>query len=189
MLGILERSGIGKPIESQGAKAVGELWDTRVQRNEELLRVIREDVHSERLLQITREDAARGRMSQPVVVQKGGDVDFLLNPRFAVEQLKPDDTVKLRAVDNMSWAPQAQSGADRLSWRELREHSVNGRTVPLEKLKHETLDELVLAMTMHVKKIGVPGLWKADIDAAYRRVPVAPEHRWACGVALVAKEG
>ncbi len=30
----------------------------------------------------------------------------------------------------------------------------------------------------------VPGLWKADIDAAFRRIPVRPEHRWACGVAF-----
>ena len=26
--------------------------------------------------------------------------------------------------------------------------------------------------------------WKADIDAAYRRVPIQPDHRWAAGVAF-----
>ena len=31
----------------------------------------------------------------------------------------------------------------------------------------------------------VPGLWKADIDAAFRRIPVRPEHRWACGIAFM----
>ena len=26
------------------------------------------------------------------------------------------------------------------------------------------------------------GWWQADIDAAFRRIPVAAKHRWACGV-------
>ena len=30
----------------------------------------------------------------------------------------------------------------------------------------------------------IPGLFKADIDAAFRRIPVKPAHRWACGVAF-----
>ncbi len=31
-----------------------------------------------------------------------------------------------------------------------------------------------------------PGLCaQEDIDAAFRRIPIAPEHRWACGVAFV----
>ena len=31
-----------------------------------------------------------------------------------------------------------------------------------------------------------PSLWKADIDSAFRRVPVAPEERGLCGVVFVA---
>ena len=27
-------------------------------------------------------------------------------------------------------------------------------------------------------------MFKADIDAAFRRIPVKPAHRWACGVAF-----
>ena len=30
-----------------------------------------------------------------------------------------------------------------------------------------------------------PGLWKADIDGAFRRIPVRPEHRWATAVAYM----
>ena len=30
--------------------------------------------------------------------------------------------------------------------------------------------------------VQVPGLWKADIDGAFRRIPVRPEHRWATTV-------
>ena len=28
----------------------------------------------------------------------------------------------------------------------------------------------------------VPGLWKADVDAAFRRIPLLAEHRWAAAV-------
>ena len=31
----------------------------------------------------------------------------------------------------------------------------------------------------------VPHLWKADIDSAFRRVPVKPEDRWLCGIAFM----
>ena len=30
----------------------------------------------------------------------------------------------------------------------------------------------------------VPSLFKADVDSAFRRIPIAPEHRWAAGVAF-----
>ena len=33
----------------------------------------------------------------------------------------------------------------------------------------------------------VPALWKLDIDAAFRRVPLQPSHKWAAGVAYKLK--
>ena len=30
-----------------------------------------------------------------------------------------------------------------------------------------------------------PAQWKLDVDSAFRRVPIAPEHRWAAGVAFM----
>mgnify|MGYP006979709385 FL=1 len=36
---------------------------------------------------------------------------------------------------------------------------------------------------MFVAVLGeIPGLFKADIDAAFRRIPIKPAHRWACGI-------
>ena len=36
------------------------------------------------------------------------------------------------------------------------------------------------------RKVGVvPHLWKADVDSAFRRVPVKPEDRWLCGIAFM----
>ena len=49
------------------------------------------------------------------------------------------------------------------------------------------MDALAEAMRLFVVLVGViPGLCKADVDAAFRRVPVMAAHRWACGVAFLA---
>ena len=40
-------------------------------------------------------------------------------------------------------------------------------------------------MKFIVQKCGiVPGLFKVDVDAAFRRVPIKPAHRWTCGIAF-----
>ena len=53
-------------------------------------------------------------------------------------------------------------------------------------MSHDTLDVLAATMTEFVEEVGeVPGLMKADVDSAFRRIPVRADHRWACGVAFV----
>jgi len=63
--------------------------------------------------------------------------------------------------------------------------SINGFTAVPEKICHDHLDDLlrVIARLMDTGS-GVPSLWKADIDAAFRRLPLDPEHRWAGAVAF-----
>ena len=49
----------------------------------------------------------------------------------------------------------------------------------------DDLDGLVAAIRMFVELTGeVPALWMADVDAAYRRVPIRPEDGWAAWVAF-----
>ena len=51
---------------------------------------------------------------------------------------------------------------------------------------HDHLDALLASLRMHKELIGeVPGLWKSDIDSAFRRVPVKPEHSSATGIAFL----
>ena len=71
------------------------------------------------------------------------------------------------------------------------------------ELTHDHLDVLMEAMRLHRETFGSvsryryalcgmcsgthmmckePGLWKADIDAAYGRVPLKDRHKWAAGV-------
>ena len=89
-----------------------------------MLRQLREDANSVELHRLAQEDAALGRMSVPVAVESTEAVAcLLLSPRFGVEQIKDDGTVKVqrasnkllqgcshtacqvRAVDHLSWSP------------------------------------------------------------------------------------
>jgi len=68
--------------------------------------------------------------------------------------------VKLRAVYNFTGS------------------GVNEVTVPTEKLKCDALDALLELITVCCDVMGVElELWKADIDSAFRRLPVKAEHR------------
>eukprot|EP00969_Alexandrium_andersonii_P320485 14159520-Alexandrium_andersonii.AAC.1 len=58
-------------------------------------------------------------MSQPSVVDEATCSSLLLQPRFAVQQTKPDGSVKLRSIDHFSWAPRRQGKVG----------SVNGHTI------------------------------------------------------------
>ena len=63
--------------------------------------------------------------------------------------------------------------------------SVNGHVEAGEKMQYEGLDDLAAAMEYFRTHVGeVPSFWKADVDAAFWRIPVSPEHRWACGIAF-----
>ena len=126
------------------------------------------------LWEATCKEASLGRMSHPAGIAECELDRVLLHPRFAVSQLRPDGSEKQRAVDHLSWSA-GRSKAD----------SVNGHTAPAERIKHDTLDALAIGMPVLKEKVQeVPGLIKADVDSAYRRVPIRPEHRWACGVAF-----
>ena len=189
MMGELERSGIGNPCDVDKVRSIAELQASCESSNKALLRNLRECSHASALLEQTRKDAALGRMTDPEPLANVDVSALLLNPRFGVEQEKEDGTFKVRAIDHLSWSPSThgeQGGNARPSKKARKEYSVNGHVKASEKLHHDTLDALALAMRKYVEQLGcIPGLLKSDIDSAFRRVPVAPEHRWACGVAFV----
>ena len=169
------RSGIGAALEEVPSCDVEGIRSKCAARNECLLAAMREDEHSTELLERTLCDARLGRLSHPQPADLMCLDQVLLHPRFSVSQSRPDGSVKIRPVDHFSW-----SGCDR-----QKENSVNGHTAPREKLSHETLDELAVAMKHFVGAVNeTPGLVKADIDAAFRRVPIRPDHRWAAGIAF-----
>ena len=95
------------------------------------------------------------------------DEKFLFSRRCGLEQgTRPDGSRKVRTMDDGT-----ESGA-------------NACAVAAGKIRPDRLDTLV-AITRRISRMcgGRVSLWKADIDAAYRRVPVAPGDRWMAGVA------
>ena len=66
---------------------------------------------------------------------------------------------------------------------EMKQQSVNGHYEPSTPVSHDHLDLLLAAMRQVMLLMGVvPWLMKADIDAAFRRVPLKTQHMWAAGV-------
>ena len=87
-----------------------------------------------------------------------------------VSGVKADGSIKVRAVDNFT------------------ESMCNPCTKPTEKLRNDTLDLFFEVLRMLSKKLGVAvplRMFKADIDAAFRRVPLLPEHRRFAYVAFL----
>ena len=129
-------------------------------------------------------------------------------PRFGVTQgVKPDGTVKVRAVDHFSWSQ--PNGRKKRKKSEIKSDSINGHFAIDTPIHHDHLDDLLEAMRMQKRATGqvvhclraamqvclsvhwplrvcqVPGLWKADIDSAFRRVPLQDSHKWAAVVAYI----
>jgi hypothetical protein len=54
----------------------------------------------------------------------------------------------------------------------------NAATFTGEKLRYENLDVFLQSMRAMHKSVGPDlKLWKADIDSAFRRIPITPTHR------------
>ena len=179
MVDKLPRSGLGRPVDCDVVASLDELWSGRAASNAEVLRSVREDEHSDWMLKAAQEDALKGRMSWPVQVEEHGFNDEgLLHPRFCVAKDLSDGSVKRRGVDHFSWS--ANGGG--------KKASVNGSTLPQEKLSHDTLDVLAEILFLFWSLVGeVPALFKTDIDSAFRRIPVRAGDRWACWVAFAAE--
>lgn len=81
---------------------------------------------------------------------------------------KPDGSVKVRPIDDMT-----RSGC-------------NAATASGEKLRYENLDVFFRGMRAMHKSVG-PDLkaWKADIDSAFRRIPLLPAHRQHAHVVFI----
>ena len=82
-------------------------------------------------------------------------------PRFGVEQgVREDGTTKVRAVNNFT------------------ESKRNACTAPTEELMYDTLDAFFEVLKIAAEKLEADlEMFKADIDSAFRRIPIAPSHR------------
>ena len=179
IFGELECSGVGAPVERAVARPVDEVWRGCAARNAELLKTFSPEKHEQALWDSATADARLHRMSEPQPIDRCALESVLLHPRFSVVQYRKDGSLKIRSVDNLSWSPGKRRRAD----------SMNGYTVPGERMSHDTLDDLLLALRELKNRTGVlPGLMKADIDSAFRRLPIRAADRWAAGIAFRMKD-
>ena len=107
-------------------------------------------------------DAKLGRMTNPQKITELDHRSILLMPSFSVEQgLREDGSLRLRSIGDAT-----RSGT-------------NGTCRPREKLHNDGLDSLVATIRRLCDRgAHAVSLWKADIDAAYRRIPVREDQRW-----------
>ena len=168
-VGKLAVTGRGVPIEVEEPESISELWHSARRRNTALLGKLHNDPHAEKLLDAAKADASLGRMTEPRRLARRDLEKHLLCRRFSrVQGVKTDGSIKVRAVDDLT-----ASGA-------------NPCCAPGERLSNDKLDLLVTLILQFMSCVGVPpALWKADIDAAYRRIPILPEHRWLLWVAIL----
>ena len=185
MVGKLPYTGSGTPVVVDASGSIDALRKSCAARNNKLRVNLREQIEAfghngstvaSELDRLTREDAQSHRVTQPVEWEQFDHESCLLHPRFGLVQLRADGTSKLRPIDHMSWS---DNGGGKAA-------SVNGHTWAAEKNSPSTIDQLAQVMRAIKERTGeVPHLLKADIDSAFRRIPVAPRDRWCGGFAYV----
>ena len=160
----MPNAGNGTRAVFKQAISVAEVKCSMVERNEELINSLKVNDHSNILMDLTLKDAELGRMSMPVPCTSEHIQSFNISRRFGVEQ-----GAKVRACDDETAS------------------KVNAGCEPSERLRVDGLDALLAAITLFFTCAGcVLSLLKADIDSAYRRVPIKPSDRWAAFVAFAA---
>ena len=104
-------------------------------------------------------DAQLGRMSEPRKLTVNDMETFLLSRRFGINQgVRADGTTKIRSIDDMT-----ASG-------------VNECCQVVQDLGCDSIDRAVdLGTITREKYNGELMAWKADINAAYRRIPAKKE--------------
>ena len=169
VVGKLPLSGSGPPCAVTEPVPVEDLREKCGERNRALLSTLREDPHADFLMSQIKKDAALGRMTEPVSITQVDLDKVVLARRFSVEQgTKADGSPKLRAVDDES------------------ANGTNSCCAQTEKPACDSMDAFVRSIVRFSRKTGVaPAFWKADIDAAYRRIPVMPEHRWLLWIVIL----
>lgn len=167
--------GIGERISNKDSPRPRQLWEGCVQANQKLISSLREDTNSAWLYEHTKSEAAKGRMMQPEPMSEELLQGHLYHPRFVVEQFRVDGSKKCHAIGHLSWSLDHGGKID----------SLNGQFVAMDKITHDTLDQLCDEVHWFVDWFDMlPHLFKVDVDSAYRRLPILPSHKRFCGVAF-----
>ena len=163
LLGELPFTSNGSAERVEASASADSLRDSAREHNEAVLSSLRRDPLSAELFKLTQKDVGLGRMTALVEPDQRAVRSCRFAKRIAVQQgLRADGSVKVRAVDDLT-----RSGT-------------NACTEVTEKLSCDGVDAFVGILRASQCETGdVPHIYKADIDSAYRRLPLKPEERWA----------
>ena len=197
LVGVLPRSGVGEPRDYKRCVSADELRAGAKASADRVLKRARRDEHSDALLATARSDAARGRLPMPRDAAAEPPPDgAVVIPRFGVPQgVKEDGSPKARRT--WRWRPSRRPSRGRyVRWTTAAPPTSTERRSPRPpetrrrgcrlarlraqgKLRHDTVDSLYdVAQVVHEASRGDDVLlFKADIDAAFRRVPLCPRDR------------
>ena len=173
MTGLLPTTGNGdKIMHPVQLCSRHELLSASTTSNRKLAKKLHSDPCACELLRQIETDASTSqRMTAPVLLKDMEFEQFVMSRRFSrVQGVKADGSPKIRAVDDCTGS------------------GLNATASPTEKLHHHHLDQL-LRVAEKLREVAKtePLLWKADIDSAYRRIPVAPEDRELLYVGVLRK--
>jgi hypothetical protein len=151
------------------AEDVNELARSCRVRNRELLESLRKDPNEVFLMEQVKADAGAGRMTTAVRVSELDLDTVLLARRFSLEQgQRANGEPKLRAVDDMT------------------ANGVNSCARATGKNRNDGIDMLVrCAVMVQGASRRAPAFWKADIDSAFRRVPLMPNDKWSAWITFL----
>ena len=175
VVGTLPQGGLPAK-EFPEAMSVDELMATAEVRNRAVISNLRRDPHVSLLRRDVQVDARCRRMTDIVAVDQLDLSNVIVGSKFSREQgFKDDGSVKTRSIyngteagNNLCVQPQGALSCDRID----QLLSLVDATAAAVEVRLETLAGTVEAAAEHTLE-----LWKADIDAAFRRIPVVASQR------------
>ena len=169
LLGKLPVSGNGVVEKSRAHRPLDELWKTCAESNKHILRRLKEDENADEIMRLTMLDAELGRTTCACPREEVDLEAVRISQRFGVNQgMREDGSEKVRCVDSCT------------------ESGINPCTEATEHLSPDGIDHLFEIMRTIWCMMGViPHIQKIDVDSAVRRVPIAPDQRWAAVVAFM----
>ena len=197
-VGALPASGVAeRRVVREEREPVSDLMGRAEAQNAAIIASLRDDAHADELHAGAVADAALGRMTMPVPIDDLALHDKILAPRFSVEQgHKPDGSPKAFAPRDLAAAAPARRGAGarsrRLFSRESQRRYQRGGKMasryyrPVVRIgkslsRGGAARAIQPAAGRHPRaraQISVEiEFWKADVDSAFRRVPIQPGHR------------
>jgi hypothetical protein len=163
LLGEIETSGSGVPKALKPLGGIDELWSDRREITQGTLKSLKPSDLDAEVLKQTLEEARLGRVSQPVRYDQC-EFDGVASSRFGVLQ-----NGAVRLIDNGTASRCNPCAGAR---ERIREHRL------------DTWNEM--AKYLYLLGMIILSSCKVDVSAAFKRIPVLAEHRWAAGTLFYA---